>query len=51
MQFQALAAEETVAAADTAAALRPQPTAESGAIMGTLDEIRRQIGVVYPSES
>ncbi|PYD02165.1 gfo/Idh/MocA family oxidoreductase [Microbacterium esteraromaticum] len=51
MQYQALAAEGAVAAGDTAGALLPLPTAESVAIMGTLDEIRRQIGVVYPSES
>ena len=51
MQYQAFAAEGAVAAADMAGALLPLPTAESVAIMGTLDEIRRQIGVVYPSES
>ena len=51
MQYQALAAEGAVAAGDTAGALLPLPIAESVEIMGTLDEIRRQIGVVYPSES
>ncbi|MEV7633507.1 Gfo/Idh/MocA family oxidoreductase [Microbacterium sp. NPDC089318] len=51
MQYQALAAEAAVAGDDTAGALLALPTAESVAIMGTLDEIRRQIGVVYPSES
>ena len=51
MQYQALAAEGAVAAGDTAGALLSLPIAESVEIMGTLDEIRRQIGVVYPSES
>lgn len=51
MQYQAFAAEGAVAAGDTAGALLPLPTAESVEIMGTLNEIRRQIGVVYPSES
>ena len=51
MQYQALAAEAAVAAGDTAGSQLALPTAESVAIMGTLDEIRRQIGVVYPSES
>jgi predicted dehydrogenase len=51
MQYQALAAEGAVAAGDTAGALLALPVAESVEIMGTLDEIRRQIGVVYPSES
>ena len=51
MQYQALAAEGAVAAGDTTGALLALPVAESVEIMGTLDEIRRQIGVVYPSES
>ncbi|MGY1552180.1 Gfo/Idh/MocA family protein [Microbacterium sp. A588] len=50
MQYQAFAAEGAVAAGDTAGALLPLPLAESVAIMGTLDEIRAQIGVRYPSE-
>jgi len=51
MQYQALAAEAAVAAGDIAGARLALPTAESVEIMGALDEIRRQIGVVYPSES
>jgi len=51
MQYQAIAAEGAVAAADPAGELLPLPIAETVAIMGTLDEIRRQIGVTYPSES
>ncbi len=51
MQYQALAAEAAVASGDTAGARLALPTAESVEIMGALDEIRRQIGVVYPSES
>lgn len=51
MQYQALAAEAAVAAGDIAGALLPLSIAESVEIMGALDEIRRQIGVVYPSES
>lgn len=51
MQYQAFAAEGAVAHGDTSGSLLPLPIAESVAIMGTLDEIRRQIGVVYPSES
>lgn len=51
MHYQALAAERAVAAGDTDGSQLALPTAESVAIMGTLDEIRRQIGVVYPSES
>jgi len=50
MQYQAFAAEGAVAAGDNTGALLPLPTAESVAIMGTLDEIRAQIGVRYPSE-
>ncbi|GAA2538861.1 Gfo/Idh/MocA family oxidoreductase [Microbacterium mitrae] len=49
MQFQALAAEQLVAAGDLTGGLLP--IAESVGIMQTLDEIRRQIGVVYPSDS
>ncbi|MGW9628577.1 Gfo/Idh/MocA family protein [Microbacterium sp. NPDC055521] len=51
MQYQAFAAEGAVAAGDISGALLPLPIAQSVEIMGTLDEIRRQIGVVYPSES
>lgn len=50
MQYQAFAAEGAVAAGDFAGDLLPLPIAESVAIMGTLDEIRAQIGVRYPSE-
>ncbi|MGF6823158.1 putative dehydrogenase [Microbacterium sp. ZKA21] len=48
MQYQALAAERLVAS-DTIEG-DVLPIAESAAIMGTLDEIRAQIGVRYPSE-
>jgi len=48
MQFEALAAERLVREGNLAGALLP--IAETVAIMGTLDEIRRQIGVSYPSE-
>ncbi|WES64877.1 Gfo/Idh/MocA family oxidoreductase [Microbacter sp. GSS18] len=48
MQFQALAAEEAVASGRFDSA--ELPLDETVAIMGTLDEIRRQIGVVYPGE-
>lgn len=51
MQYQAFAAEGAVAHGDPAGSALALPVAESVAIMGTLDEIRRQIGVVYPSES
>jgi len=51
MQYQAFAAEGAVAAGDHAGGLLALPVAESVAIMDLLDEIRRQIGVVYPSES
>ncbi|PKI90567.1 oxidoreductase [Actinomycetales bacterium SN12] len=51
MQYQAFAAEGAVAHGDPAGTLLALPIAESVEIMGTLDEIRRQIGVVYPSES
>jgi predicted dehydrogenase len=47
MQFQALYAEELIAAGRTDGDLLG--IEESVAIMGTLDEIRRQLGVVYPS--
>jgi len=46
MQFQALYAEQLIAEGRTDSDLLPMD--ESVAIMGTLDEIRRQIGVVYP---
>ncbi len=48
MQFQARAAEALVAAGDLTGGLLP--IGESVEIMGTLDEVRRQIGVVYPGE-
>lgn len=48
MQFQALAAERLVR--DGILEGDILPIAESVAIMGTLDEIRAQIGVRYPSE-
>lgn len=51
MQYQAFAAEGAVAAGDIAGALLPLSIDESVEIMGALDEIRRQIGVIYPSES
>jgi len=50
MQYQAFAAEGAVADGDPAGATLALPIAESAAIMGTLDEIRRQIGVTYPGE-
>ncbi|MXS73927.1 oxidoreductase [Microbacterium sp. CSI-V] len=46
MQFQALAAERLVAEGATSSDV--QPIDETVAIMGVLDEVRRQIGVVYP---
>lgn len=46
MQFQALYAEQLIAESRIDSDLLPMD--ESVAIMGTLDEIRRQIGVVYP---
>ncbi|WP_270353350.1 Gfo/Idh/MocA family protein [Microbacterium testaceum] len=49
MQFQAQAAERFVS--EGAAANGILPLDESVAIMGVLDEVRRQIGVVYPGES
>ncbi|MDQ1121586.1 Gfo/Idh/MocA family protein [Microbacterium trichothecenolyticum] len=48
MQFQALAAERLVAAGVTSSDVLPID--ETVAIMGVLDEVRRQIGVVYPGE-
>ncbi|WP_243233302.1 Gfo/Idh/MocA family protein [Microbacterium sp. CIAB417] len=48
MQYQALAAERLVSSGTLAGDVLP--IAESAAIMGTLDEIRAQIGVRYPSE-
>ncbi|MBN8425673.1 Gfo/Idh/MocA family oxidoreductase [Microbacterium esteraromaticum] len=50
MQYQAFAAEGAVAHGEPAGSILALPVAESVAIMGTLDEIRRQIGVTYPSE-
>lgn len=48
MQYQAFAAERLVSEGNPAGDILP--IAESVAIMGTLDEIRAQIGVRYPSE-
>ncbi|WP_043361482.1 Gfo/Idh/MocA family protein [Microbacterium testaceum] len=48
MQFQAEAAERFVAAGATSSDVLPID--ETVAIMGVLDEVRRQIGVVYPGE-
>ncbi len=48
MQYQARAAERFVAAG--VAANDVLPIDETVAIMGVLDEVRRQIGVVYPGE-
>lgn len=48
MQYQALAAERLVSEGNFAGDVLP--IAESVAIMGTLDEIRAQIGVSYPGE-
>lgn len=48
MQFQALAAERLVAETNVAGDILPID--ETVAIMGTLDEVRRQIGLVYPDE-
>ena len=47
MQYQALAAERAVEAGVAPAELTIDESVE---IMGTLDEIRRQIGLVYPGE-
>lgn len=49
MQFEALAAERLVAAGNIAGDV--MPVDETVEIMGALDEIRRQIGVRYPSET
>jgi len=48
MQFQAFELERLVAEGATAGEILPPE--ESVAIMGTLDEIRRQIGLRYPGE-
>ncbi|SFS09144.1 Predicted dehydrogenase [Microbacterium sp. cf046] len=48
MQYQALAAERYVASGDNDSDILPID--ETVAIMGTLDEIRRQIGLTYPTE-
>jgi predicted dehydrogenase len=48
MQFQADELERLVAAGEIAGTILP-PT-ETVAIMGTLDEVRRQIGLKYPGE-
>ena len=48
MQYQALAAERLIAAGATSSDV--QPIDETVAIMAVLDEVRRQIGVVYPGE-
>ncbi|MGD7732506.1 Gfo/Idh/MocA family protein [Propionibacteriaceae bacterium G57] len=48
MQYQALAAERFIAAGHLDSDLLPID--ETVAIMGTLDEVRRQIGVSYPGE-
>lgn len=48
MQFQALAAEQYVASGANDSGILPID--ETVAIMGTLDEVRRQIGLRYPSE-
>ncbi|MDZ8172024.1 Gfo/Idh/MocA family protein [Microbacterium xanthum] len=48
MQFQALAAEEIIASGRTDS--DRLPIDESVAIMQTLDEVRRQIGLRYPQE-
>ena len=48
MQFQADELERLVAAGQLAGTILPP--AETVAIMGTLDEIRRQIGLRYPGE-
>ncbi|MFI8593696.1 Gfo/Idh/MocA family protein [Microbacterium sp. NPDC078428] len=48
MQYQAIAAERLVAEGNLAG--DALPIDETVAIMGTLDDIRRRIGVVYPQE-
>lgn len=49
MQYQAWAAEALVAAGDLTGGILP--IAETVEIMGTLDEIRAQIGLKYPTEA
>lgn len=49
MHFQALEAERLIAEGKTDGEILP--LAESVAIMGTLDEIRAQIGLTYPGET
>ena len=48
MQFQADELERLVAAGELAGTILPP--AQTVAMMGTLDEVRRQIGLVYPGE-
>ena len=48
MQYQALEIERIIASGELAGTVLPP--AESVGIMGTLDEIRRQIGLRYPGE-
>jgi predicted dehydrogenase len=48
MHWQAEELERLVAAGETAGEILSP--SESAAIMGTLDEVRRQIGLVYPTE-
>ena len=48
MQFQAFEVERLIATGETESTVMPLD--ESVSIMRTLDEIRRQIGVVYPGE-
>jgi predicted dehydrogenase len=48
MQFQADELERLVAAGEIAGTILPP--SQTVAIMGTLDEVRRQIGLVYPGE-
>ena len=48
MQYQAIAAEQYIAAGLTDSAILPID--ETVAIMGTLDEVRRLVGVTYPQE-
>lgn len=48
LQLQAFEVERMIESAETESPLMPLD--ESVQIMGTLDEIRRQIGVVYPDE-
>jgi predicted dehydrogenase len=49
MQYQAAELERLVAAGDLGGSILPP--AESVSIMETLDEVRRQIGLVYPSDT